>query len=129
VPAGLYGRTHAAVPHHWRVERYPKSVHRYLACARLGALDSALTTAYHFKPAVRMFTAVCQMLQVGYAVWNSTVENNVVSAQCLDGTHVFGNLQRRCLPTGQWTSSTGVCNRTQLGERSVPRYFYSHLPL
>ena len=37
-----------------------------------------------------------------------------MTAQCTGGTYAFGNLQRRCLPTGQWTSSSGVCNRTQL---------------
>ena len=78
--------------------------------------------------AVLISPAVCQTLQVGYALWNATEENAVVTAQCLDDTHAFGNLQRRCLPTGQWTSPTGVCNRTQLGEGCVLRYFYLHLP-
>jgi len=56
--------------------------------------------------------AVCPTLVEGYAVWNATVENAVVTAQCTDGTHAFGNLQRRCLPTGSWTAAGGVCNRT-----------------
>jgi len=57
-------------------------------------------------------SAVCPALVEGYAVWNATVENTVVTAQCTNGTYAFGNLQRRCLPTGSWTAATGVCNCT-----------------
>lgn len=56
--------------------------------------------------------AVCNTVVDGYAQWNSTLENNVVVAQCLNGTHPFGNLQRRCLSTGNWSSFTGVCDCT-----------------
>jgi len=62
-------------------------------------------------------TVVCDTVVDGNARWNTTLENNVAVAQCLNGTHPFGNLQRRCLSTGSWSSYTGVCDCTPTPRR------------